>query len=610
MRCPSFFAVSRPAPAQLQKKWSRDRRRVAAWLTAVGVLLLLLAAVVMVLHSEQSYTQTKNEQIRAQAAILASTVEAALVFGDRAAAQEYVGALHVDPQLQTAAVYDGRGSLFAGYTRDPDHPVPAGFEQARHVPAADRLLVTMPVQHGGAQIGTVYLETTIEPLASRLERYGVILLLVVMGCIILAGLGITQAALTRSYAQLEEQRSDLARSNEELRNQIERREKAESALRQAQKMESIGQLTGGIAHDFNNLLQVISGNLEVLQRRYLQGNAEAARLVATAARGAQRAAALTQRLLAFSRRQPLNPKPLEVNRLVAGMSELLHRTLGETIAIETVFGSGVWRVETDANQLESALLNLCVNARDAMPGGGKLTLETANAYLDEAYTAEHDVKPGQYVSIAVSDTGCGMPPDVLQKAFDPFFTTKDIGKGSGLGLSQVYGFIKQSGGHVKIYSEVGRCTTVKLYLPRLVSAGDADAGAETPEGAPRAHGDQLILVVEDDADVRAHAVMMLRELGYGVLEAPDGERALRLFEAQPDVSLLFTDVGLPGAMNGRQLADALRRRRPDLPVLFTTGYARNAIVHHGRLDPGVELLPKPFSFSELANKIHQVLAGA
>ena len=596
--------------AQPRRKWPQDRRRVAVWLTAVGVLLLLLAAGVMVLHSEESYRQTKNEQIRAQAAVLASTVEAALVFGDRPAAQEYVGALHVDPQIQTAAVYDARGSLFASYTREPDNPVPVGLDQAKHVPAADRLLVTMPVQHGGSQIGTVYLETTIEPLAARLERYGVIVLLVVMGCVILVGLGITQAVLTRSYVELERQRSDLARTNEELLSQIERREKAENALRQAQKMESIGQLTGGIAHDFNNLLQVISGNLEVLQRRYLKDGEEAARLVATAARGAQRAAALTQRLLAFSRLQPLNPKPLDVNRLVAGMSELLHRTLGESIAIETVFGSGIWRVETDANQLESALLNLCVNARDAMPGGGRLTLETANAYLDEAYAAEHDVKPGQYVAIAVSDTGFGMSPEVVQKAFDPFFTTKDIGKGSGLGLSQVYGFVKQSGGHVKIYSEVGKGTTVKLYLPRLAAAERVDTAAETPESVPRAHGDHLILVVEDDADVRAHAVMMLRELGYGILEAHDGEDALRLFEARPDASLLFTDVGLPGAMNGRQLADALRRRRPDLPVLFTTGYARNAIVHHGRLDPGVELLPKPFSFSELANKIHRILDGA
>ncbi|HEY7238210.1 MAG TPA: ATP-binding protein, partial [Burkholderiales bacterium] len=294
---------------------------------------------------------------------------------------------------------------------------------------------------------------------------------------------------------------------------------------------------------------------------------------------------------------------------VVGMSELLHRTLGESIAIETVFGGGVWRVETDANQLESALLNLCVNARDAMPNGGKLTIETSNAFLDEDYAAEHDVDSGQYVCVAVSDTGSGMTPEVLQKAFEPFFTTKDIGKGSGLGLSQVYGFMKQSGGHAKIYSEVGRGTTVKLYLPRLVSADPATSGAEDPEHVPGGRSDQLILVVEDDADVRRHAVAALRELGYGVLEAESGAAALRLLEAHPNLSLLFTDVGLPGGMNGRELADEIRRLRPEMAVLFTTGYARNAIVHQGRLDPGVELLPKPFSYSALGAKVHKMLEG-
>jgi len=368
-------------------------------------------------------------------------------------------------------------------------------------------------------------------------------------------------------------------------------------------MEAMGQLTGGIAHDFNNLLQVIIGNLEVLQRRNLVADDDAKRMVASAVRGAERASTLTQRLLAFARRQPLNPKPMDVNKLVSGMSELLHRTLGEAITIETVLTGGIWRVAADANQLENALLNLAVNARDAMATGGKLTIETANTFLDDAYARTNETRPGQYVLIAVSDTGMGMPDDVRAKAFEPFFTTKDIGKGSGLGLSQVYGFIKQSDGHAKIYSEPGEGTTIKLYLPRLMTSADAVQTASETEALPVGSTDRLVLVVEDDSDVRAHAVAILNELGYSVLEAADGPSALRTLEAQPDVKLLFTDVGLPGGLNGRQLADEARRRDPALLVLFTTGYARNAIVHQGRLDPDVELITKPFTFAALAKKV-------
>jgi CheY-like chemotaxis protein len=368
----------------------------------------------------------------------------------------------------------------------------------------------------------------------------------------------------------------------------------------------MGQLTGGIAHDFNNLLQVIMGNLEVLQRRKLVADDNATRMIAAARRGAERAATLTQRLLAFARRQPLAPKSIDVNKLVNGMSELLHRTLGESIRIETVQAGGIWRVHADANQLENALLNLAVNARDAMESGGKLTIETANVHLDDAYADANEIRSGQYVMIAVSDTGTGMANDVAAKAFEPYFTTKDVGKGSGLGLSQVYGFIKQSGGHAKIYSEPGQGTTIKLYLPRLAQEEDVDAATALAGALPQGQYDRLILIVEDDEDVRAHAVAMLKELGYAVIEAADGTEALRVLDAHPDVRLLFTDVGLPGGLNGRQLADEVRRRRPDLDVLFTTGYARNAIVHHGRLDPGVELITKPFTFAALATKVHGI----
>jgi CheY-like chemotaxis protein len=326
-------------------------------------------------------------------------------------------------------------------------------------------------------------------------------------------------------------------------------------------------------------------------------------------RAAERAATLTQRLLAFGRRQPLNPAPIDVNRLVASMSDLLRRTLGEAISLEIVLGGGLWRTIADANQLENALLNLAVNARDAMPAGGKLTIETANAYLDETYAAAHrEIEAGQYVVIAVSDTGSGMTREVMERAFDPFFTTKPVGQGTGLGLSQVYGFIKQSGGHIKLYSEPGDGTTVRLYLPRLAPEAPQAEAVGTERHLPAGTNTSSILLVEDDPDVRASAIGMLRELGYGVLAAADGPSALRLLDANPDVALLLTDVGLPGGLNGRQLAEQAMRRRPGLRVLFTTGYARNAIVHHGRLDPGVELITKPFSLSGLGAKLRQVLA--
>ncbi len=386
---------------------------------------------------------------------------------------------------------------------------------------------------------------------------------------------------------------------------------AQGQLAQSQKMEGIGQLTGGVAHDFNNLLTVILGNLESLQRTMQGTEPSRERMmhsIDNAMRGAQRAAALTQRLLAFSRRQPLDPKPVDASRLVSGMSELLRRTLGEQIGIETVLAGGLWRVFADPNQLEVSLLNLAVNARDAMPDGGKLTIEIANAHLDENYAATHaEVVPGQYVVICISDTGAGMSPEVQAHAFEPFFTTKEIGHGTGLGLSQVYGFVKQSGGHVKLYSEPGLGTTVKLYLPRLHSEDAAAEMPEHPTHAPPSASGETILVVEDDPDVRANTTSTLRELRYTVLEAPNGATALRLLRRHAEIALLFTDVGLPGGMNGRQLADAARGLRPDLKVLFTTGYARNAIVHDGRLDPGVVMLSKPFTFTALATKISEML---
>jgi PAS domain S-box-containing protein len=382
---------------------------------------------------------------------------------------------------------------------------------------------------------------------------------------------------------------------------------AEEQLRQSQKMEAVGQLTGGIAHDFNNMLAAVVGSLDLLGRRIGPEDARARRYADAAMEGARRAALLTQRLLAFSRQQPLRPEPVAVNALVAGMSELIRGSIGGDVRLETVLASGLWRAHADPNQLENAILNLAVNARDAMPEGGRLTIETQNAHIDERYAAANlGVPAGQYVLIAVTDTGAGMPAEVIAKAFDPFFTTKPVGKGTGLGLSQVYGFVKQSGGHVKIYSEPGEGTTVKVYLPRLVGA-DADAPVEGPAAAlPLGEGQEVILVVEDEPAVRQVSVDALTELGYRVIEADGAAAALRLLDGHPEIALLFTDVVMPDT-NGRKLADEARRRRPDLRVLFTTGYTRNAVVHNGVLDPGVDLIGKPFTIEELAAKVRAIL---
>lgn len=390
---------------------------------------------------------------------------------------------------------------------------------------------------------------------------------------------------------------------ERLREEQARREVAEESLRQSQKLNAIGQLTAGIAHDFNNLLTGIGGALEMIARRIRPASDEVERFIELARSGVTRAATLTQRLLAFSRQQPLQIEAIDANRLVAGMSELLRRTLGEKVRIEPVLAGGLWRAMADVAQLESAILNLAINGRDAMPGGGTVTIETANAHLDDAYAAANvEVTPGQYVMIAVSDTGSGMDQATIARAFEPFFTTKQRGQGTGLGLSMTFGYVKQIGGHLKIYSEVGHGTTVKLYLPRAL----AEPGAPPERTVPpvgRAGGGPVVLLVEDDPVVREFGVSALRELGCRVFQATNADEALAVLEAHPEVVLLFTDIGLPGAMNGRQLAAAALGRWPRLQVLYTTGYTANAIVHHGVLDPGVNFIGKPFSIGALAAKI-------
>ena len=399
----------------------------------------------------------------------------------------------------------------------------------------------------------------------------------------------------------------------QLAAEIQRRNETEDTLRQVQKMESIGQLTGGIAHDFNNMLTIIMGNLDTVQRRLktLDNAATLNRPVDAALQGARNAAKLTHRLLAFSRQQTLEPQSLNLNDALASLSEMLIRTVGETIKVEAVTAAGLWSTFADINQIENTLINLAINARDAMPDGGKLTIETANAYLDQAYVNRFgDLKAGQYVMLGVSDVGTGIPPDILEKVFEPFYTTKETGKGTGLGLSMVYGFVKQSLGHIRIYSEPGQGTAVKIYLPRHVEPAVAvrpreQAVEEKP--LPRARAGETVLLVEDDIGVREYATGVLEDLGYAVLAASGGTEALRILSKTARVDMLFTDVVLGGGMTGKQLADEIAKQRPALPVLFTTGYTRNAIVHHGRLDAGVHLLNKPYTQRDLAFKVRELL---
>ncbi|WP_246696913.1 CHASE domain-containing protein [Methylobacterium planeticum] len=410
-------------------------------------------------------------------------------------------------------------------------------------------------------------------------------------------------------ARVEERTRDLRLANDQIRQAGEERARIEETLRQSQKMEAVGQLTGGLAHDFNNLLAGISGSLELMQSRMQQGRFNDVDRYMSAAQGAtKRAAALTHRLLAFSRRQTLDPKPTDVNRLVAGMEELIRRTVGPNIAIEVVGAPNLWPTLIDPPQLENALLNLCINARDAMPEGGRVVIETANRSIDRQGALRQDMAAGEYLSLCVTDTGMGMPRDVIAKAFDPFFTTKPTGQGTGLGLSMIYGFVKQSGGQARIHSEVGQGSTVCLYLPRYSGKAEAETFGTTRAALPLAQAGETVLVVDDESTVRMLVADVLAELGYTAIEVADSASGLKVLQSDVRIDLLVTDVGLPGGMNGRQMADAARIGRPSLPVLFITGYAENALLTNGQLEPGMAVLTKPFAVDTLGARIREMLA--
>jgi len=419
----------------------------------------------------------------------------------------------------------------------------------------------------------------------------------------------TRIQVERALAALEEETRQ-RRSAEAMVRRFQEIEATESQVRQAQKMEAVGQLTGGVAHDFNNILTVITGTIEILGDA-VKDRPHLAQITSLISAAAARGADLTQHLLAFARRQPLQPRNTDVNALIIDAARLLRPTLGEQIEIESMLAHDSAPALIDPSQLSTAILNLALNARDAMPDGGKLTLETKNVVLDDNYASMNsDVKPGDYVMIAVSDTGTGIPADLIEKVFEPFFTTKDVGKGAGLGLSMVYGFVKQSNGHIKIYSEEGHGTTVKLYLPQAAGVASVADVLTAEAGIPSfERGDKSILIVEDDALVREYVVTQIKSLGYKTLAASNAAEALVIINGSEHIDLLFTDVIIPGGMNGRQLATEAQVRRPDLKVLYTSGYTENAIVHHGRLDAGVLLLPKPYLSSDLARMIQTALTS-
>ena len=417
-----------------------------------------------------------------------------------------------------------------------------------------------------------------------------------------------QRAASELEALVVTRTSELQSANAELVAQMAERERVEASLRQAQKMEAVGQLTGGLAHDFNNLLAGISGSLEFTKSRLAQGKIDAVDRYITAAQNAvKRAAALTHRLLAFSRRQTLDPKPTNINRLVTDLEDLVRRTVGPSINIEVVGAAGLWTTLVDQNQLENALLNLCINARDAMSEGGRLTIETANKWLDDRAAKERELEPGQYVSLCVTDTGTGMTPDLISRIFDPFFTTKPLGEGTGLGLSMIYGFARQSGGQIRVYSELGKGTTMCLYLPRH----DEELGNEEvmnfDKSIEHTGAGEVVMVIDDEPLIRMLIAEVLEDGGYSAIEASDGPAGLRVLQSATKIDLLITDVGLPGGMNGRQVADAARETRPDLKVLFVTGYAENAVLGNGQLAKGMQVIAKPFAMDVLATKIREMI---
>ena len=570
---------------------SRLARRWGLAPAAVGgiVVLLLLAGLGTVAQNEAAYRDLQVQETRVQAEILAASAAAALDFEDRRAVQDAVDAIRVNREIRTIGVYDSSGRLWAGYGRDGAGPPP----RADRPPQTDgAVTASVPVISGGERVGTVFLAADREPLSQRITRYLVMGFLVLMAIMVVVVLGVAQGALRRANRLLEVRANALVRSNAELKVQIAERAKAEDQLRQAHKLQALGQLTGGIAHDFNHLLTVIQGSADMLSRPDLP-EAKRVRYAEAIVQAGGRAAALTGQLLAFARRQPLRPEVIDVNALIGGMTDLLDRTLGERIAVRTDLESDVCMVEADRAQLEAALLNIAVNARDAMDGEGELTIRTR---------PQQDGGEGRMIAISVADQGGGMDEETLSRAIEPFFTTKTAGKGTGLGLSQVYGFATQSGGDVRIESEPGRGTTVTLLLPCTGAAQPQEA--ETRMAATEDHRAGRILLVEDNDEVGEFAQTLLSELGHRVRWAQSAEQAID-FARKQKFDAVFSDIVMPG-MSGLELADRLEQVQPGLPVILTTGYSDQlAEVGTG----GRPVILKPYRLETVAAALDQALGA-
>jgi signal transduction histidine kinase/DNA-binding response OmpR family regulator len=633
---------------------------------------LFVSGAAMLFIEVRNYQTTWVNDLTSQSNILAKISLPALEFNDPKVAKENLEQLEARPRIYAAAIYGPDGLLFATYSRDSSKPFqfPKAPGVSGYSIDGSNINLFTTIVRNGEKVGTVYIGAEY-PLAAQVKRYLLVFFAVMAASLFVAYLvskwlqaGITQPVLALTNAanqvirnrdfsmrvnkssedevgilvdafnsmltELGDREKALEASNNALQTEMNERfnaqealielndtleerirertaelERAHSQLRQSQKLEAVGQLTGGVAHDFNNVLQVITGNLQLLQMS-LAGNPEAQRRLESAAFAADRGAKLSSQLLAFARRQPLQPIAINVGKILRGMDDLLRRALGESVQIETVVAGGLWTTLVDPHQLENVILNLAINARDAMKGDGKLTLELANAMLDDSYAAsESEVVPGQYVMLAISDTGSGMPAEIIARAFEPFFTTKPEGEGTGLGLSMAYGFVKQSSGHIKIYSEIGSGTTIKIYLPRSMQA---EVEMSKPSAGPIAGGKETILVVEDDLVVQGTVVDILSGLGYRILKANDGQSALNVLQSGVPVDLLFTDVVMPGTLRSPDLARQAKQIFPDIEVLFTSGYTQNAIVHGGRLDPGVELISKPYRREDLARKVRNMLS--
>jgi signal transduction histidine kinase/CheY-like chemotaxis protein len=567
------------------RQW-RFNRAAPMWTAAT----LLIVGLAMAVFTESSFKTQKRAEAQVQAQILAGGVAAALMFDDAQAAQEHVDALAANPEVQAAGVYGDNGKLLAGFRRAAGEALPLTAPDPATRLEGNRVYVSAVIAREGTNVGAVYLRTIIETFATRLLRYGAIGLLFFMAALVLVVLGSAQGALSKANEDLQRRARELSEANASLQVEMETREKAEEALLQSRKLEAIGQLTGGVAHDFNNLLMVVAGGLRLLERN---PDAERkAKLMEGMRHAVDRGASLTRQLLAFARRQTLKPESVDLHRQMAGMRELLDRSLRADILIDMNVPEDLWPVRTDPAQLELAVLNLAVNARDAMPNGGVLTISAENAPSAQ----------GDCVRLMVRDTGTGIPPENLARVLEPFFTTKEKGRGSGLGLSQVYGFATQSGGAMTIESEVGQGTQINLLLPRAEHAAEAP---KPPESAlvtvTNASGD--VLVVEDDDGVAELVCEMLGTLGYRALRVSTAAAALTALEREK-ADLVFSDVIMPGGMNGVELANEIRRRRPELPILLTTGYGAGADVA-----TDFPILRKPYEIEDLGRALHSTVLG-